>query len=263
MLSANEEAMICSKCGGEATYIEEYKRFYCYSCNDYIEHVDKGVEGIMETKEKVVEETNEVAVESPLKEDQDLDSYLSELYSAARNETETQKTERAESEVKSPPSKRKKIFKKYRYRTRLLKGSILPILFGVISIQMLSKTVYDFAGYYEYELIVILFGFLLGLGTLFVIIMPNLVRAKKSGKRGCELNTKLGIIALLPFLIILFTLVFFYSISIAWRFGTGFFFAAIFPPIIVVVYEAVSKGKFFVREAKDDPSKGRKLVFIQ
>lgn len=257
MFSTGEEAKICPKCGGEATYIEEYKRFYCYSCDVYIEPVER----VIEEKIDVEEKTDEVALEPVPTEDQDLDDYLSELYAASP--IEKQEVEVAEKEVEPPPRKRKKIFKKYRYRTRLLKGSILPILYGIISIQMLNKYVYEFPGYFEYEMMIILTGFILGFGAISSITFSNLARAKKKGKKGCELNLKVGIIIFIPFIIILLILAFFFGISTAWQFSMGFFLAAIFPPLVVIIYEAGSKGKFFVRELKDDPSKGRKLIFIQ
>ena len=35
---------VCPTCGGEPTYVEQYKRYYCYTCSEYIEPVEKGVE---------------------------------------------------------------------------------------------------------------------------------------------------------------------------------------------------------------------------
>ncbi len=266
-MSSEEGSKVCPNCGRETTYIEQYESYYCYKCENYVGNLERAIAGGTEEGEPSPGEK---------REDTDLISELESISSLERQEAEDfpseagsipsieeQEVEETEKALKEPHKKRKKKFSKYRYRTRILKGSILPILFGVISIQMLSKTVYEFPIYYEYEPMIILIGFLLGLGTLTVIIMLNLVRAKKSGKEGCEIKTKIGVIALLPFLIILLTLLLFFGVATAWRFGTGFFLAAIFPPIIVIVYEANSKGKFFVKEYKDDPSKGRKLIFIK
>ena len=128
---------------------------------------------------------------------------------------------------------------------------------------MLNKYVYEFPGYYTYETMMILGGFLLGLVGMLVIILANLIRAKRNPKEGCALKLKAGIIVFIPFLVILLVLAFFYSISTAWQFSMGFFLASIFPVIIVTLFEVGSKGKFFVREVEGDPSEGRKLVFIQ
>jgi ribosomal protein L37AE/L43A len=33
---ASSEAPTCPKCGKKATWVEEYKRWYCYDCKDYL-----------------------------------------------------------------------------------------------------------------------------------------------------------------------------------------------------------------------------------
>jgi hypothetical protein len=109
----------------------------------------------------------------------------------------------------------------------------------------------------------ILVGFLIGFGGMSGITLANLIRAKKNPKKGCELKIIAGVIVYLPFITILLTLAFFIGISTAWQFSTGFFLATIFPLLFVTLFEVASKGKFFVREVKDDPSEGRKLIFTQ
>jgi ribosomal protein S27AE len=269
------EARTCPNCGGDTTYIEDYKSYYCYTCNDYIQEIERKLARKKEEKAEEVPQTIEpeeekipepvaVAQAEDLKEEEPEDEAVKEEMPEEEGlKVEEPIEEETKEAEKTPSGKRKRKYRKYRYRTRLLKGSFLPILFGIISIQMLNRTVYEFQGYYEYGLMIILMGFLLGFGTLSGIVMVYLVRAKKNGKKGCDLNINIGVIAFLPFIIILLILVFFYSISTAWRFGTGFFLAAIFPFLFVTLYEAGSKGKFFVREMVDDPSKGRKLIFIQ
>ena len=49
-----EGGKVCSKCGGEAKYIEQYQRYYCYTCNEYIEPLEK-TEGAVSDTEKVAE----------------------------------------------------------------------------------------------------------------------------------------------------------------------------------------------------------------
>lgn len=164
---------------------------------------------------------------------------------------------KAEEEGKS----RKRKFKNYRYRTRMIKGSLLPIIFGLISFQMINSSRLQFPDYYELEAIIILAGFILGFSTISAITTVNLIKAKKSTKKGYKLNMKVGVVAYLPFIAIFMGLTLFVSLSTGWKFATGFFLASIFPILIVMLFEATSKGKFFVKEAVDDPSWGRKLVF--
>ncbi len=54
--SAKEEGMVCPKCEGEPSYVEQYDRYYCYTCSEYIEPVAK-------------EEEKEEAKEEPAKEE--------------------------------------------------------------------------------------------------------------------------------------------------------------------------------------------------
>lgn len=179
-------------------------------------------------------------------------------------EETTKKFVRGEGQgLKEPKKRRKRKYFNYRYRTRIFKGTILPILFGVMSVQMLNKYIYEFPGYFEYEIEMILAGFLLGFIALSGITLANLVRAKRNPTNGCKLRVAVGLFAYLPFIIILLILAFFEGISLAWQFSTGFFLAAIFPLIFVTLYETGSKGKFFVQEKASDPSKERKLIFMR
>ncbi|UCF07907.1 MAG: hypothetical protein JSW28_09755 [Thermoplasmata archaeon] len=38
-----EAAKVCPKCGGDPTYVDQYQRYYCYTCSEYIEPVQKKV----------------------------------------------------------------------------------------------------------------------------------------------------------------------------------------------------------------------------
>jgi hypothetical protein len=128
---------------------------------------------------------------------------------------------------------------------------------------MLTSFKLQFSDYIELEIMIILGGFFLGFFAISSITIANLIRAKRNGKSGCNLDVKVGLVAYVPFIVILIVLAFFESISTAWKFSTGFFLAPIFPLIIVTLYETGSKGKFFVKELVDDSSQGRTLVFIQ
>lgn len=154
-------------------------------------------------------------------------------------------------------------YSQYRYLYRILKGSILPILYGVISFQMLNRYVLDFPDYYEINYTLIIVGFLLGFGCTSGLIITNMIRAKKHPGVGIKLNSTIAIGICIPFLIILIVLAFNESLALAWQFSMGFFLAMIFPWIIVLGYEFSSKRKFFVQEVPDDPSAGRRLVAVQ
>lgn len=163
---------------------------------------------------------------------------------------------------KKPPGKEKVRYSQYRYRTRILKGSILPILYFILSFQMLSKYVYQYPDYYEYNTLMILIGFLLGLGAMAGMTIANLSRAKNNPVNGTKLNLKVGMAAFIPFLVILIILAFFLGIATAWQFSMGFFVAAIFPPLIVILYELTSKKKFFIQEVPNEPSESKKLIAV-
>ena len=53
-----DEGKVCPKCAGEPKYVEQYQRYYCYTCNEYVEPVEK-TEGVVTDSEKVPEEPAE------------------------------------------------------------------------------------------------------------------------------------------------------------------------------------------------------------
>lgn len=267
-MSSQEGSKVCPNCGRETTYIEQYGSYYCYKCENYVAELEKAIAGRTE------EAVGPIPVEK--EEDTDIFAELESIASLKVQEaedipseadsipsTEEEEVEETDTTVKQPHKKRKRKFSKYRYRTRILKGSVLPILYGIISIQMLNKFIFEYPDYFEYEIMLILGGFLLGFTILSVVTLINLIGAKKNPKKGRELKLITGFIVFIPFLVILISIALFLGISQAWQFSMGFFLTAIFPILIVTFYEMSAKGKFFVKEFKDDPSKGRKLVFIK
>jgi hypothetical protein len=192
---------------------------------------------------------------------------------ARRTKPGRRKTKKGKTTEMPSEAKEKMKFSKVRYRTRIIKGSVLPILFGLLSLLMLNNYVLEFPEYYEYNTLMILFGFLLGFGSLSGITISNLVKAKgKQAKginyhaaaylNGIDLNVTKGVAVFLPFIIIAVILALYLGLATAWQFSMGFFFAAIFPILIVVFYEVSSKGKFFVHEGQEGISEIRKLVFV-
>jgi hypothetical protein len=250
-----ETPMICPNCQNKTDFIMEYGRYYCYTCEEYLAPPKKEEPEPTQQEEVVqdIEEQKEPEQEIAEAEEKDLDDYISEL------DTLSHEPGPGDDLLGG----KKKNFSDYRYRSRMLKGSILPIIFGLISLQMLNSNVFQFPDYYEYKTTIILAGFILGFGVLSGITTANLVRAKRSPKNGCSMSIAMGFVGFLPFIVILLGLTFFDSLSTAWQFAVGFFFATIFPILIVSIVELGSKGKFYVRELVDDPSYGRKLVFIR
>ena len=170
-------------------------------------------------------------------------------------------------------AKGKPKFTQVRYRTRIIKGSFLPILFGIISLILLNNTVLQYPDYYKYETLLILFGFLLGIGSMIGVTASNLSRAKSKAPKGVNyaapgynpginLSSMLGLAVFIPFIIINIVLALFFGLALAWQFSIGFFFAAIFPILIVLLYEVGSNGKFFVQESPEGEVEFRRLVFV-
>ncbi len=60
-----EGIKVCPKCGGEPNYVEQYKRYYCYTCSEYVEPEMKKVE---EPEMKKVEEKPEPVAEAKIEE---------------------------------------------------------------------------------------------------------------------------------------------------------------------------------------------------
>jgi hypothetical protein len=158
--------------------------------------------------------------------------------------------------------KEKARYSQVRYRTRILKGSFLPILFAIMSFLLLRSYVYNFQDYFEYKTLLILFGFLLGFVLMSGITISNVLRAKKNVQNGIQLNVNVGLAVIIPVLAIVFILAFLLSLSDAWQFSIGFFAASIFPALFVIIFEFTSKKKFFIQESLTIPSEKRKLIAI-
>ena len=153
-------------------------------------------------------------------------------------------------------------FTQVRYRTRILKGSFLPILFGLFSFSMLREATLEYPGAYKIETLYIIFGFLLGFGVMSGITIANVLSAKSNPVNGSKLHSHIGYVIFIPFIVIVIVFAFIEGIAIAWQFSIGFFLAAIFPALFVTIFELSSKKKFFVQEPIKSPAKGRKLIAV-
>lgn len=149
-----------------------------------------------------------------------------------------------------------------RYRTRILKGSFLPFLYGIISVMMLRNYTLEFPEHYQIELLLILIGFLLGFAAMSGITLSNIIRTKNNPNSESKMNFSIGLAISIPFIIITVILALFKGLASAWQFSIGFFLAAIFPALFVILFEVSTKKKFFIRETEEEPEKGRKLVAV-
>ena len=153
-------------------------------------------------------------------------------------------------------------YSQYRYRTSLLKGTFLPILFMVMSFLMLNNAVYEFQGFFEYDMNMILFGLVLGLVIMIGIPIANAARAKNKPNTGTSLNVLAGVVIVLVYIVADVAIAMFINLALAWQFSMGFFAAAFFPALIIGLYEIASKGKLYIQEPPDDVKEERKLVFV-
>mgnify|MGYP006284326435 CR=1 FL=1 len=152
-------------------------------------------------------------------------------------------------------------FERYRYLIRILKGAFLPVLYVIVSIFMLRKYVYEFTNYYQYDVLMILAGVLVGLFAMSGMTVFNILRAKDGKKEGVEINNTLIIAVYLPLILILVILALVFGLSTVWQFSIGFFVTSIIPPLIVLLGEVTSRGKFYVLE-REKPKKMLKLVLV-
>jgi hypothetical protein len=175
--------------------------------------------------------------------------------------TTEKKTKKTKPPTKTQQKKAPLKIKEYRYLIRVAKGSFLPILFFVLGLRMLQIYVLEYPDTYQYNFVMILAGFLYGFGLTFGITISNLSRAKNR-TAGAKLNINIGLVGFLIFLIIILFLAFFVGLSTMFQFSIGFFIAAVFPVILILTFEVMYKGKFFVIEDDGTPDVGRKLIFL-
>ena len=160
--------------------------------------------------------------------------------------------------MEAPGMTEKKV-REYRYMIRILKSLFFPLLFAMMSFWMLYQYVNGFEPYYRYDFNIILGGFGLGILAMNGFVIYNMRVAKREGKTPAnQLN---GILILLLFLVPYLYYLLLVSGASAWRFSIGFFLSAVITPVIVKAYEAVARGKFYVREEEVDDKLTRTLVF--
>lgn len=152
-------------------------------------------------------------------------------------------------------------YMQYRYWTRILKGSALPILYTVVSVFMLRNYSLHFPNYFEYDILFISLGIVLGLLTVTGLTATNLLRAKKKAKKGAKLDQWIVLAVYLPILLVVMVIALFLGLSTMWQFSIGFFGTMVVPPLLVLLFETAFKGRFFVREY-ERPIRMKDLVLI-
>ena len=157
-----------------------------------------------------------------------------------------------------PPVAERKI-REYRYRTRIIKAAILPIFFSIMSFWMLYNYVNGFEPFFSYEINIILAGFLIGFIVIAGFVLANMRRAKKDGSYAAR--QKYGVVIILAFLVPYAYYLLFKDPAEAWKFSIGYFASAIITPFVVMAYEALSDGKFYVQEEEVNDRLTRTLVF--
>lgn len=152
-------------------------------------------------------------------------------------------------------------FTQDRYLTRILKGMALPLLYTLVSILMLRNYSTEYPNYFEYEILFIAAGAVLGFIVITGSTIYNVMRAKKDTKRGVKMETKMILIAYIPIMVIVLVIALIFGLSQAWQLSVGFFATTVIPPLFVLIMELVSKGHLMVREY-EKPSKMRYLVLV-
>jgi hypothetical protein len=169
----------------------------------------------------------------------------------------------AGTEAAQPPAEdagvAEKKVREYRYRTRVLKAAILPVLFSLMSFLMLYNYVTGYEPYFEYNFDIIMAGFAVGLVVTTGFLVANMRVARRDGSYVSRMRNSLFIA--LAFLAPYLYLMLFESLSLAWKFSIGYFFSAMLTPVVVMAYESMSRGRFFVQEEEIDDRLTRTLVF--
>ena len=145
------------------------------------------------------------------------------------------------------------------YVMRIVKGSIFPVLYLVISLQLLRRYTYEYSEYYSFEQMYILLGFALGAVSLLLISARGMLRARRL-RMPIALSDRGVVVGVGLFLTVSIFLALFYSLSSAWQFSIGFFAAGLLTPILGFAIEKGSKGMFWVKEPREDEGTGKRLL---
>jgi hypothetical protein len=148
------------------------------------------------------------------------------------------------------------------YLIGILKGSFFPLLYVLISVQLLRRYLFEYEQYYDFEPLYLMVGFVLGAITLLLISAQGMLRARRArspvalGDRGVLVGVGL-------FVVVSVALAFLYGLAYAWQFSIGYFAAGLLTPLVGYALEKGSRGTFWVKEPTErDSSRRRYLEFV-
>jgi len=145
------------------------------------------------------------------------------------------------------------------YVTRIVKGSIFPVLYVVISLQLLRRYTFEYPEYYDFRPMYLLIGFALGAVSLLLISARGMLRARRL-RMPIALSDRGVVVGVGLFLAVSIFLAIFYGLSYAWQFSIGFFAAGLLTPLLGFALEKGGKGTFWVKEPREDEGTGKRLL---
>ena len=149
---------------------------------------------------------------------------------------------------------------RYRYWKRIAKGCALPLLYTIVSLLMLRNYAREFPNYYDYKIVFIVLGVVLGLLTMTGLTLLNMFRARGKPKKGVVLEGRTVLVIYVPIFVLIIAIALFMGISTVWQMSIGFFATAIVSPTLVVLLELAFQGQFLIVE-KPGSSKEKRLIF--
>ncbi len=148
------------------------------------------------------------------------------------------------------------------YLIGVLKGSFFPLLYVLISVQLLRRYLFEYDQYYNFEPLYLLVGFVLGAITLLLIAAQGMLRARRM-RSPVALGDRAVVVGVGLFVVVSVALAFLYGLAYAWQFSIGYFAAGLLTPLLGFAIERGSKGTFWVKEPTErDSSHKRFLEFI-
>ncbi len=141
------------------------------------------------------------------------------------------------------------------YMMRWAKVSFFPLLYIIISFQLLRRYIYEYGEYYEYNTMYMLLGLLVGVVTLMLFATLTMLKAKRRRGQPVLLREKSSFIGIGVFLAISLFLAFQYGLSYAWQFSMGFLASGLLIVLIGLAIERSSKGTFWVKDGGEGSSK--------
>ena len=141
------------------------------------------------------------------------------------------------------------------YIMRWAKVSFFPLLYIIISFQLLRQYIYEYGEYYEYNQLYLLFGFLVGVVTILLFATLTMLKAKRRRGQPVLLREKSSFVGIGLFVAISMFLGFQYGLSYAWQFSMGFLSAGLLVVLVGLAIEKTAKGTFWVKDGEEGTTK--------